>query len=161
MKVSLLTIAIAGSLLYTMPALSESSVYKSHRFPEHPLIEQLIPWFSGVQKKIEADSGYQRMANLFLAGGAQQHYVSCNLTLKENGEIERVTILQTSGSDAIDYSALELLRHAEPFGAPPNDLPTRAGMTVTFTNHQGRFRSEIRPHYLPEMLRIGAQNEAF
>ena len=54
------------------------------------------------------------------------------IELKTDGQIADFKVLQSSGSPETDKAALELVRKAAPFKAPPNDFPYKNGLWVVF-----------------------------
>jgi protein TonB len=81
---------------------------------------------SRVLSRIEAAKRYPDEARALGAAGA----AVVRFALGRSGELARVLLLRSSGVAAIDRGALDAVRTAAPFGAPPEDAPTPVWLEV-------------------------------
>jgi protein TonB len=85
--------------------------------PENP---NVIPtWKTQIVALLERNKRYPEGAQARREHGVAQVFFS----LDRNGRVIASRVLRSSGASALDEEALALLRRAQPFPAPPRELP--------------------------------------
>lgn len=92
--------------------------------PQQTLFNQTrsdaIPtWQRKISAKLERNKKYSSLAQ----ARSEQGMVQVEFSMDRSGRLKSSRILKTSGSDALDREALDLVRRADPFAAPPPEKP--------------------------------------
>jgi TonB family protein len=91
---------------------------------------KLEPWFKEIQQRIRQQPSFQFLVQSI---GCNK-YVTCKFELQQNGDIRDLKLVEISGSDVADQAILDLVRKTAPFKRPPNELPYKRGMVISFSS---------------------------
>jgi len=91
-----------------------------------------IAWYADTEHKIRNTSHYKTLINKTL---------SCSMLLKENGQVDKVHVVKSSGTETIDNEALACIRSASPFELWGPEVAFSEGLLVEFDYP----RLEVKP----------------
>jgi protein TonB len=91
-----------------------------------PSAAQVASWHRRIAQQVERHKGYPPSARKRHETGTAQ----LAFTLDRNGKVVTSRIVRTSGSAALDQETIDTVRRAQPYPAPPPNMP---GDTFDFT----------------------------
>ncbi len=131
---------VAFALLSCTP-LRAQEVFKSNCYSENPKTQRtrtaLAPCLAELDKKITEQSEYKDVSLALKKTLGENVTVVCWLTIKANGDFEKLTISETT-SDSLSESILALVRNAGPINSPPVDLVYPQHIVVRFQKINGQ-----------------------
>lgn len=137
------TIAITIILIALIFSQSANAqVKRSECGPGDPLLGQqttdLIPWFADLERKLKDQPDYKQFKQDFLDNKNTLSF-EVYFDVTDKGSIVNPTIRFASDSSLLDESFLTLLKRflvivkdVGPLSPPPNNLPVKRGVQVTF-----------------------------
>lgn len=92
---------------------------------------ELAPWLAELDEKIRDQAEYGNLAHSLGKTLGENQNASCWLSLRETGEIEKLTICNKC-SDVLDQSILSLVRNVAPLKRPPGNLAYPRNILIKF-----------------------------
>lgn len=122
--------------LVVRPEKPEPQVKREEQAPPAPVATapppprasaaQVASWHRTIALQLERHKGYPPAAK----SRRQTGVVQLNFAIDRNGRVVQARIVQSSGVAALDQETLATVRRAQPFPAPPPNMP---GQTFEFT----------------------------
>jgi hypothetical protein len=88
-------------------------------------------WAASVEKKIRTSSNLTEIQEMLNKQLAENQMITCEFTVDELGKLSTIKEF-SSGGQKISSSIAVLVKESAPFEKPPNRLPMREGMSMTF-----------------------------